>query len=287
MNYKAKLLLLLAALSVPLMCFALPQHDPVPGGVAVIPVTTDHGVTFDDRLTMVVAAENYNDNENENSPNAKPYVAIVGIALSQKPGRYFLNTANGKIAFEVLPKEYEVQRLTIDNKRKVNPYAQDMDRITKERREMNAAFNLFTPIDKVDTAFAVPTAGIMSSSFGLRRILNGQPRSPHSGMDIAAPEGTPIRAPASGTVAATGEYFFNGNTVMLDHGQGLITLYCHMNTIDVEVGQRIEEGEMIGKVGKTGRVTGAHLHWSVSLNNARVNPGLFLAIEPKVEEKLP
>ena len=151
-----------------------------------------------------------------------------------------------------------------------------MERITRERAEMDTAFNHFRPVKRPDTDFDLPTEGIVSSSFGLRRILNDQPRSPHSGLDIAASEGTRIRSPAAGIIVATGDYFFNGNTVLIDHGQGLITMYCHMSSIRVEVGQAVNKGQYIGDVGKTGRVTGAHLHWGVSLNNARVNPGLFL-----------
>jgi murein DD-endopeptidase MepM/ murein hydrolase activator NlpD len=242
---------------------SLPKQDPVPGGIALVALTTDKNVMFEGRPVMVADSE-------------EGHIAVVGIPLSRSPGSFYLDTAEGRVNFNVEEKQYAKQRLTIKNKRKVNPYAQDMKRIIRERAEMDAAFNNFRPDIPVETNFELPTEGIVSSSFGLRRILNDQPRSPHSGMDIAAPEGTPIRSPATGNIAATGDYFFNGNTVMIDHGQGLITMYCHMSSINVKVGQDVDKGQHLGDVGKTGRVTGAHLHWSVSLNNARVDPSLFL-----------
>ena len=241
----------------------LPEHDPVPGGIALVPLPTDRNAMFDGRLVMI-------------TESGGGYVAVVGIPLSRSPGSSHLDTAEGKVYFNVKEKKYEEQRLTIQNKRKVSPYAQDMNRITRERAEMDKAFNTFTPISRAEINFDLPTEGIVSSSFGLRRILNDQPRSPHSGIDIAAPEGTPIHSPAKGTIVATGDYFFNGKTVMVDHGQGLITMYCHMSSISVDIGQAVDKSQYLGDVGKTGRVTGAHLHWSVSLNNARVNPNLFL-----------
>ena len=241
----------------------LPTHDSVPGGIALVPLTTDRNVMFDGRRVMVTESEG-------------GYVAVVGIPLSWSPGSFHLDTAEGEVHFKIKEKQYEEQRLTIQNKRKVNPYAQDLERITRERAEMDAAFNSFRPVNRVGTNFSLPTEGIVSSSFGFRRILNGQPRSPHSGMDIAAAEGTPVNSPAAGSIVASDDYFFNGNTVMVDHGQGLITMYSHMSSISVKVGQSVNKGQYLGDVGKTGRVTGAHLHWSVSLNNARVNPGLFL-----------
>ena len=127
-----------------------------------------------------------------------------------------------------------------------------------------------------DLRMYAPVPGRRSGSFGLRRIFNGQSRNPHSGMDIAAATGTPVRAPLAGRVIDTGDYFFNGNTVWLDHGGGLLSMYCHLSAVDVKPGDALQTGERLGAVGATGRVTGPHLHWSISLNRAMVDPALFI-----------
>ena len=246
------------------VALALPQHSPVPGGVAVIGIPADvAAVTYKNRPVMIL------------EDNGQRY-AIVGIALSAKPGSHSLSIGSQALRFTIQDRVYEEQHLTIADKRKVNPYKRDMDRIARERSEMNAVFRNFDRAMSTSTDFILPVTGRISSPFGLRRFLNEQARNPHSGLDIAADEGVPIKATTSGIVAATGDYFFNGNTVLLDHGQGLITMYCHMSRVDVKVGEQVKIGDVLGAVGQTGRVTGPHLHWGVSLNNTRVNPNLFL-----------
>ncbi|MFC1749705.1 peptidoglycan DD-metalloendopeptidase family protein [Pseudomonadota bacterium] len=252
-----------------------PEHEAVPGGVAVIPIpSTEQNkpeAHYNKKPIMVIKHD-------------KQWHAIVGIPLSAKTDQQHhltLTHANGTqstLPFQVSHKDYEIQHLTIKNKRKVNPYEKDMPRINQEKKRSNTALSQWT-VELLAQAlkFDMPVQGRQSSSFGLKRFFNEQPRKPHSGLDIAAPTGTPINAPADGKVILTGDMFFNGNSVYLDHGQGLITMYMHMNSIAVDEGQFVKRGQPLGTVGETGRVTGPHLHWGISLNNARVNPLLFVA----------
>jgi murein DD-endopeptidase MepM/ murein hydrolase activator NlpD len=266
------LIALLAALACQAPAMALPlDATPVPGGVAVIrlPDDVDTGsLRYLGRKVLVV--------ERDGTGHA-----VIGLSLATKPGRHHLEgrTVSGKalsLAFTVSDKQYEEQRITIKDKRKVNPEQRDLERIGREKQRIDAALEHWSERDGVTVDFTWPVEGPTSSPFGLRRFFNDQPRNPHSGLDIAAAEGTPIRAPAPGTVLETGDFFFNGNTVLIDHGQGLVTMYCHMSAIDVQPGTVVGTGDVIGKVGMTGRVTGPHLHWGVSLNDARVDPLLFL-----------
>lgn len=267
---------LLALLLCTSTCLAqeLPQDSRVPGGIAIVPLGRSDvapQASFEDRRVAVV-------------PCADSWCAVVGLSLSVPAGDYTLSvrraTATGDIAFSVRPKEYEVQRLAVKDKKFVEPGAEELKRIARDQEVLMRAFtswNEQTP----SWRFTLPVPGPLTAGFGLKRYFNEQLRAPHSGIDIGAAEGTPVRAPAPATVLETGNYFFNGNTVFLDHGQGLVTMYNHLRSITVKPGARVTAGEKIGEVGRTGRVTGAHLHWSVSLNNARVDPMLLLSTEAR------
>jgi len=265
---KYLLSLLLACACGAVQAAPLPQAEPVPGGVAIVPLgpyrVPAPRATFNGERVMVLKDE-------------RRWLALVGIPLDAKPGDYALRVGKRSLDFSVRDKQYAVQQVTIENKRKVDPTPLDLERIRRESKIIKAALAAWRDSKDVPLRFDLPVLGPVSSPFGLRRVFNGEPRAPHSGIDIAVPAGTPIRAPAPGRVAAIGRFFFDGNMVMIDHGQGLVTMYGHMEKILVKKGQRLVRGQVIGLVGQTGRATGPHLHWGVSLNNARVDPTLFLS----------
>jgi len=248
----------------------LPRESRVPGGIAFIEIPGGDlapSALIDTRRAAVIRQDNR-------------WLAIVGIPLSSKPGPHKIKVSTPKgtvdVPFEVTDKSYRTQHLTIKNDRKVNPKAEDLKRIETERERSDAALSKFTTGATPVFALQSPVTGQRSDSYGSRRVFNGQPRSPHSGMDIAAAKGTPIHSPAAGTVVEAGSFFFNGNTLFIDHGYGLVTMYCHLEQIKVKVGDKLAAGDLLGTVGATGRVTGPHLHWGVALNRAMVDPALFL-----------
>ncbi len=260
-------------LCLPISCLAdpFPQALPVPGGIAEIEVGESDKpapkVYFDTHRVLVAEREDR-------------WLALVGIPLDTKPGTQSVaverDSLRQSVSFSVADKHYPEQRLTIKNKRMVDEMtAEDLNRIAAEKLEMARIKDTWSERE-ADTDFVAPVDGRLSSLFGLKRFFNNQPRKPHNGLDIAAVTGTDILAPASGTVIGTGNYFFNGNTVFLDHGQGLISAYLHMSEITVKTGQRVLQGDRIGAVGATGRVTGPHLHWIVYLNKETVDPALFI-----------
>ena len=250
------------------MAHALPQHSPWPGGVAIVDVGSANEpqppVAFDDKPLLIM------------SDNGR-WHAVVGIPLDTKPGALSIRVGDHDRVIDIVPHAYREQRLTVKNKSYVTPDQQQLDRITRERKIIDAALGHFRETTAIGIALQAPVDGPRSSSFGLRRFFNEQPRAPHKGMDIAANSGTPITAPRSGIVATTGDFFFNGSTVIIDHGQGFVTMYCHLSDIAVEPDQAVTTGDVIGAVGATGRVTGPHLHFGTYLNGTAVDPAILLA----------
>ncbi len=212
---------------------------------------------------------------------ADAWIAHAGIALSTAPGSIvtvLAERADGaaeSVEIEVAHKAYPEQHLTVAPG-KVDLSQKDLARHERERAHLAKVLRTFSEAPPATLALQLPVQGIRTSGFGLRRFFNGQPRSPHNGLDFAAPVGTPVVAAAPGRVIDAGDYFFAGNQVIVDHGQGFLTLYAHLSAIDARHDERVPAGQPLGKVGATGRVTGAHLHFSVYLNAAAVDPALFL-----------
>lgn len=243
----------------------LPQDSRRAGGIAVIEVTPKTTTaSFGERPVALVVEDN------------KKY-AIVGLPITIATGVHILDTDVDHFDFTVADYAYPEQRLTITDQSKVSPDPEQLARYHREAVEQTTVYKNFSPVQVINfPKFIWPAHGIISSPFGFKRFFNDEPRAPHAGLDIAAGFGTVARAPANGVVVQTGDYFFNGQTVMIDHGQGIVTMLCHLSRIDVKIGQTVAQGEAIGLVGKTGRATGPHLHFGLSLNNARVDPLLVL-----------
>jgi len=249
----------------------LPKQSGVPGGVLVVPLgsAAARPEAFNsDGVPVLVLGDR------------KGWSAVVGIPLSAKPGKGAISVRQAgkterRVGYHVQAKQYAEQHLNVAPG-KVDLSPEDLARYERERAHQAQVIATFTATWPASIRMLQPTAGPLSNSFGKRRFFNGQARAPHTGTDIAAETGTPVVAPAAGQVLDTGDYFFNGNTVWIDHGAGLLTMLCHLSAIDVTPGDTVAAGQRIGAVGATGRVTGAHLHWSVSLNRTMVDPELFL-----------
>jgi len=193
----------------------------------------------------------------------------------------------GKVvrALAIAQRTYTVQRIDGLPQRKVTPNPDDLKRIRAEQAIINRARGVYSAVPAFDSGFIWPAEGPISGVYGTARFLNGEPRQPHYGVDVAAPTGSPVVAPADGTVTmAHPDMFFTGMTVIIDHGWGLNTTYLHMSAITVAEGQAVRQGDLIGRIGATGRVTGPHLDWRINLRDQRLDPALLVGPMPKAAQ---
>ncbi|MEL7535697.1 MAG: peptidoglycan DD-metalloendopeptidase family protein [Pseudomonadota bacterium] len=225
----------------------LPQEARVPGGLAVVAVANPASVvTVDGRRQPVLTVNG-------------EHHAVIGIPLSAT-NEVGVAIDGNTVTLALADAGYREQHITIERQDYVTPSEHQLARYRRERAALDAAINRFSVRKPLRWPWPAPVVGRQSDSFGARRFFNGEPRRPHSGMDITAASGTPIVAPTAGEVVLVDDLFFNGNTVVVDHGNGVVSLYCHLSATDVAVGDAIDRGQTLGRVGATGRVTGAHLH---------------------------
>ncbi|UCD84147.1 MAG: M23 family metallopeptidase [Deltaproteobacteria bacterium] len=251
-----------------------------PGQVVVVTVTGEQ------RIEKVSGRFQGRDVFFQRSGNANEYQALLGIGLFTKPGEYRLEiktdfhdvpTRRMYRSISVTDKVFALQRLTLPPEL-VTLSEKDLLRVGREKVRLDKIWRKETPERLWKGGFIKPVEGEWGSEFGLRRIINDEPRSPHTGVDITAPEGSPIRATNSGRVVLTDDLFFSGNSLVIDHGQGLYTMYFHLSKFIAKEGQKVKKGEIIGLVGSTGRASGPHLHWGVRLQETRVDPVSLISL---------
>ena len=238
------------------------KHTPIPGGIAVVDFYTNHSnpKAFYSQVPVYIQ-----------QVNNTHWQALVGIPLLAKIGEKKITIkdfSTRHIAFNVIEHDYKKQYIILKgkNKKYVNPNLLQMDRINQERPILSKARKVFSNTVMNKEAFIRPVLGVITSPFGFKRFYNGQARRPHTGLDYAGAIGTEI----------SDEFFFNGNAVFIDHGQGLISVYIHMNKRLVVPGQIVKQGDIIGTIGQTGRSTGPHLHFGIYLNQTVINPNLLI-----------
>lgn len=251
---------------------SLPENHSVNGGLTIIPIDIKQQpeAYYQGKRIPVLPSSN---------PNQ--WLLVVAIPLNSKQPIHTIDITKPiktTVPFQVSDKLYTVQSLTIKDLSKVDPQPEDQLRIDLETKKLAKIYAQYSNANPFDQSYSAPIRGPISSLFGLNRVYNQQPRDPHSGLDIAAPEGKPVYAVNKGTVVDTGDYFFTGNTVIVDHGMGVFSLYAHLSDIQATTGQEIQQGEQLGLIGMTGRVTGPHLHWTMIVNQTLVDPLLFVPV---------
>jgi len=216
--------------------------------------------------------------------NEDAFIGFLGIDLDEPPGQKTLkimtNHSKGlkslrKIAFKVIKKDFSTQHLTLPESQ-VTLSKKDLERYEREQVVLKKVFENATREKLWDRSFMIPHQGKISTLFGVRRILNNEQKSPHSGVDFKALQGSPVVSSSDGIIAYTEDHFFSGDSVFIDHGMGIFTMYFHLSSILVKPDDRVHKGQTIGLVGSTGRATGPHLHWGMRINNQKVDPLSFL-----------
>lgn len=258
--------------------FTLPTDANYPGGVAIVKLADANKmpkVYYDSQRVLVLSSD-------------KNWYAIVGIPLTAEivSQQITVKPNKGKaysVSFTLHDHTYPLRNITITDQSKVTPDAALAKTIQSQQNLAKKLFKTWTVPKELSTDFILPAKGWFSSYFGIRRIYNNTLNSRHTGLDIAAPAGAPIDAAGNGTVLAVKNFVLTGNTVIINHGEGLMTIYCHMSKVDVKPGQTVTQGQLLGEVGATGRVTGPHLHWEVVLNGVKVNPTLFVPSLNKIK----
>ena len=256
----------------------IPKESCVPGGVALVPLMAGkhQSKPIVDLKGQPVAVI-----PNPDKASAHDWLAVVGIPLLDTPKTLWLKVDNQILNYEkpipIEAKNYPTEKLKFKVGTQKGPSPELVARLEKETAEMENAFESWHPKEVATFKLKRPVkVGRISGLYGARRMINGEMKRPHRGLDFAAPIGTPVLAAATGKVILVANHLLTGKTVMLDHGQGFKTVYCHLHNVKVKQGAQLKAGQALGTVGKTGRATGPHLHFGVSLNNERVSPELFL-----------
>jgi murein DD-endopeptidase MepM/ murein hydrolase activator NlpD len=252
----------------------LPRESRVPGGVALVAVApaieSKPVVTRDSANVWTVK-------------RGASWVAVVGLPLSTVPGEHSISVSRDgamrSVPFTVQNKRYPVQHVTLKDNAMVEPPPDVMARIETESVHLKTVRSRWRETTATDATFSLPAKGRLSGRFGGSRVFNGKPRAPHAGLDVAVMTGTPVLAPGDGVVLDTGDYYFCGKTMFIDHGNGLLSLFCHLSEHVAKVGDNVHKGQTVARSGATGRASGPHLHWSVYLNGVSVEPELFVTIK--------
>ena len=252
----------------------LPRESRVPGGVALVTVAPADEpkplVTRDGANVWTVK-------------RGGSWFAVLGLPLSTVPGEHLISVSRDgaaqSVPFTVQNKRYPVQHVTLKDNAMVEPPPEVIARIDAESAHLKTVRSKWRESDATNASFTLPAKGRLSGRFGGSRVLNGKPRAPHAGLDVAVGTGTPVLSPSDGVVLDTGDYYFCGKTMFIDHGNGLLSLFCHLSEQTSKVGDTVRKGQAVARSGATGRASGPHLHWSVYLNGVSVEPELFVTLK--------